>query len=148
MGSTMDKGSPRAQNMSAGAPPQFFIMDKQKGGPTPIKKKWMDGWPQNGAYLVGQARGEDPPPKFRPKKRGGAPPPQKKQPPSSDLKPYDMGQNWSDFDENEAPGMFLKTPRSGIGFRPPGGPKIIQFWTPPSQTKKILQKKSFKNDYF
>ena len=31
-----------------------------------------------------------------------------------------MGQNWPDFDENEAPGIFSKTPRSGIGFAPPG----------------------------
>ena len=96
----------------------------------------MDGWPQNGAYLVGQARGNDPQ-NSDPKRGGGRTPPKKKQPPSSDLKPYEMGQNWSDFDENEAPGMFLKTPRSGIGFGPPG-PQNYTVLDPPKETKSIF----------
>ena len=50
---------------------------------------------------------------------GGTPPPQFRllRP---DVKAYEMGQNWSDFDENEAPGMFFQTQVSGTGPAAPG----------------------------
>ena len=63
----------------------------------------MAGWPQNGGYRVGQAWGNDPQ-KIDPKQKGGAPP--RKQPPILHLKPYEM--NWSDFDEDEAPGISFR----------------------------------------
>ena len=47
-----------------------------------------------------------------------------------------MDQNWSDFDENEAPGMFLKTLRSGIGFGPPGPQNYTVLDPPPKKVEK------------
>ena len=46
-----------------------------------------------------------------------------------------MGQNWPDFDENEAPGIFLKTPRSGIGFGVPGPQNYTVLDTPPQKSR-------------
>ena len=44
-----------------------------------------------------------------------------------------MGQNWLDFDENEAPGSSLKTPGSGIGFGAPGPPNYTVLNPPPKK---------------
>ena len=81
-------------------------------------------------------------PKNGAKKEGGGRPPPTKQSPSSDLKPHEMAQNGAEFGENEAPGMFLKkSPRSGIGFGPPGPQNHTRLkkklkLAPPKKSKK------------